>query len=96
MSKRRVVGISHADGGAAPVVVVKGAGEAAEAVLERARQQADTPIVRAPELVDQLYRVPIDAAIGKDLFPVMAALLAHVLTVDSRLVEKKLRGFPGE
>ena len=92
MSKRRVIGISHTDGGAAPVVVVKGAGEAAEAVLERARQQADTPIVRDPALVDQLYRVPVDTAIGKDLFPVMAALLIHVLSVDSKMVEKKFRG----
>jgi type III secretion system FlhB-like substrate exporter len=95
MSKRRVIGISHSDDGAAPRVVVKGAGEAAAAVLERARSQTDTPIVRDPALVDQLYRVPIDTAIGKDLFPVMAALLIHVLSVDSRLVAKKLRGAPG-
>ena len=81
MSRKRVIGVSYTEGGPPPVVVVKGAGEAAEAVLDQA---IDIPIVRDPELVAQLYRVPIDSAIGRDLFPVMAALLAHVLHIDGR------------
>jgi type III secretion system FlhB-like substrate exporter len=82
MSKKRVVGVSCTEGEAAPVVVVKGAGEAAEAVLSQARGRDDLPIVRDPDLVAQLYRVPVDGAVGRDLFPVMAALLAHVLLID--------------
>jgi type III secretion system FlhB-like substrate exporter len=82
MSKKRVVGVSYTEGEAAPVVVVKGAGEAAEAVLSQARGRDDLPIVRDPDLVAQLYRVPVDGAVGRDLFPVMAALLAHVLLID--------------
>lgn len=82
MTKKRVVGVSYTEGGAPPVVVVKGAGDAAEAVLNQARGRDDVPIVRAPDLVAQLYRVPVDGAVGRDLFPVMAALLAHVLLID--------------
>lgn len=81
MSRKRVIGVSYTEGDPAPVVVVKGAGEAAEAVLDQAH---DIPIVRDPQLVAQLYRVPLDGAIGRDLFPVMAALLAHVLHIDGK------------
>jgi len=84
MSRKRVVGVSYTEGGSPPVVVVKGAGEAAQAVLDQARAQDEVPIIRDPELVAQLYRVPVDSAIGRDLFPVMAALLAHVLHVDRK------------
>jgi len=48
------------------------------------KQGHDLPIVRDPELVAQLYRVPVDGAIGRDLFPIMAALLVHVLHIDGK------------
>lgn len=82
MSNKRVVGVSYTEGGAAPTVVVKGSGDAAEAVLSQARVRDDVPIVRDPALVAQLYRVSVDSAIGRDLFPLMAALLAQVLLID--------------
>jgi len=44
----------------------------------------DLPIARDPELVAQLYRVPADGAIARDLFPIMAALLIHVLHIDGK------------
>ena len=83
MSRKRVVGVKYDPDDKAPVVVVKGAGEAADAVLDQAVQQTGLPVVRDAALVDKLYRVPIDAAIGRDLFPVMAALLAHTLFIDA-------------
>ncbi len=86
MATKRVVGVRYEmNGDVAPVVVVKGAGEAAEAVLAEAGRCEDLPIVHDPGLVEQLYRVPVDASIGKELFPVMAALLAHVLFVDGKI-----------
>ena len=42
----------------------------------------ETPIIQASTLVNQLYRVPADESIGKDLFAVMAGILAHVLRID--------------
>ena len=79
----RVVGLSYdiaAD--AAPTVILKGAGAEADAIVARARQLDDVPIVKDPQLVRELYRLPLDAPIGRELFPVMAAVLAHVVRID--------------
>jgi type III secretion system FlhB-like substrate exporter len=83
---QRVVGVSYEMGELAPTVVLKSAGCGADAVLDAARRLPDAPpVVRDAALVDQLYRIPIDAAIGRELFPVMATLLAHVVTLDRHL-----------
>ena len=37
-----------------------------------------------PALLQALYRVPMDAPVSRELFPVMAALIAHVLSVDGK------------
>ena len=89
MERKRVVGLSCDPDQSAPVVVLKGAGEAADALLDEARERDGLPVVRDAALVDQLYRVPIDAAVGRELFPVMAVLLAHVLMVDRKAQETR-------
>jgi flagellar biosynthesis protein len=79
----RVVGVSYdpaAD--APPTVILKGAGAEAEEILARARQLGDVPVVKDPQLVRELYRLPLDAPVGRELFPVMAAVLAHVIRID--------------
>ena len=79
----KVVGLSvDLEAGTAPTVVLKGAGLEAAAIMQAGARE-EVPVVRDPELLKQLYRVPIDAPIGRELFPVMAALIAHVLQVDS-------------
>ena len=78
----RVVGVSYdpaAD--AAPTVILKGAGAEAQEMLARA-QLGDVPVVKDPQLVRELYRVPLDGPIGRELFPVMAAVLAHIVRID--------------
>lgn len=83
MTTRKVVGVSYEiEGTAAPIVMLKGAGPEAQAVLDQARQIGDIPIVKDPDLVRELYRVPMDSPIGRELFPVMATLLAHVIQID--------------
>jgi type III secretion system FlhB-like substrate exporter len=83
---QRVVGVSYEPGELAPVVVLKSAGAGAAAVLDAARHAAEAPaIVRDAALVEQLYRIPIDGDVGRELFPVMATLLAHVVTLDKHL-----------
>ena len=80
---QRVVGVSYELGELAPTVVLKGAGVGAEAVLAAARRESEPPpVVRDAALVDQLYRIPIDAPVGRELFPVLATLLAHVIQLD--------------
>jgi type III secretion system FlhB-like substrate exporter len=90
MSTKRVVGVNCDLEQPAPVVVVKGAGAEADAILAQARA-ADMPVFKDPALVEQLYRVPIDAAVGRELFAVMASLLAHVLTLDRERQESLTR-----
>jgi type III secretion system FlhB-like substrate exporter len=83
---QRVVGLSYELGDLAPVVVLKSAGAGAAAVLDAAKHGADAPpIVRDAALVDQLYRIPIDGEVGRELFPVLATLLAHVVQLDKHL-----------
>lgn len=78
----KVVGLSvDLDAGGAPTVVLKSTGADADALVNAGAREG-VPVVRDPALVQALYRVPIDAPIGRELFPVMAALIAHVLNVD--------------
>jgi type III secretion system FlhB-like substrate exporter len=86
---QRVVGVSYEPGEMAPTVVLKSAGVGAEAVLDAARRSTDAPpVVRDAALVDQLYRIPIDTPVGRELFPVLATLLAHVVHLDRYLQDR--------
>lgn len=91
----KVVGVSCELGDSPPTVILKGAGGEAHALVDRARALGDVPIVKDPQLVDELYRVPLDTPIGRELFPVMAAVLVHVLQVD-KAQQRKLRGSADE
>jgi len=87
----KVVGVSFdPEGNSVPTVVLKAAGADSTEIL-RAADRAEVPIIQNPALVQALYRVPMDAPIGRELFPVMAALIAHVLTVDSSQREGEAR-----
>ena len=80
----RVVGLTYdLEDAALPTVILKGAGAEAQAILQRARHGADVPVIKDPQLVHELYRLPIDAPIGRELFPVMAALLAYIIRFDA-------------
>jgi type III secretion system FlhB-like substrate exporter len=78
----RVVGVSFRAADSVPVAMLKGAGEQAQAVLDGARTGDTVPIVKDSKLVNALYRIPMDTPIGRELFPVMAALIAHVMRID--------------
>jgi type III secretion system FlhB-like substrate exporter len=85
----RVVGVSYELGAVAPTVVLKSSGVGAEAVLDAARRGAEPPpVVRDAALVQQLYRIPMDGEVGRELFPVMATLLAHVICLDRQLDDR--------
>jgi type III secretion system FlhB-like substrate exporter len=94
MADTKVVGVSYDPGDVAPLVMLKAAGADAETLVQQAKLRDDLPVIRDPALVNQLYRVPMDTPIGRELFPVMALLLAHVLRVDRdrQSVERVGRG----
>ncbi|MCD6462089.1 MAG: EscU/YscU/HrcU family type III secretion system export apparatus switch protein [Thermotogae bacterium] len=61
----------------APVVIAKGVGEVAEAIIEIAKEKG-IPIVENPELVEDLFRLEIYSEIPEELYKVVAEVLAFV------------------
>jgi len=82
---KKVVGLKYDPGEGVPQVVVKGSGPAAEEILRRQDAAGSPPIVQDGALATQLYRLPMDAAIGPELFELVAALLAHVFSLEQRI-----------
>jgi type III secretion system FlhB-like substrate exporter len=84
----RVVGIRYRPDEGLPQVILKGVGPLADELLRRRGERRVPPVVRNPSLVDALYRLPVDAQIGPELFHAVAAFLAHVLSVDAKLAQE--------
>lgn len=85
---KKVVGLQYEPGEGLPQVILKGTGKLAEAMLER-RRVGGGQIVRDEQLVSQLYRLPMDAEIGPELFHLVARLLVHVFSVEEKLREER-------
>jgi type III secretion system FlhB-like substrate exporter len=81
----RVVGLAYEPGGDLPQVVLKGVGTVADEIVRRSRYGGGPPVIRDQELLDRLFRLPVDSAITPDLFQVVAIVLAHILVVNRHL-----------
>lgn len=82
----RVVGLSYDESAEQlPTVVLKAAGPATDALLSATLHASGPRLVRDATLLDQLYRLPVDAAIDPALFELVAVLLSHVLAVNERI-----------
>jgi type III secretion system FlhB-like substrate exporter len=81
----KVVGLKYEQGAGLPQVIVKGSGKMAEAILSRRDPVNGPVVVKDAQLLEQLYRLPMDAQIGPELFHLVAALLAHVFAVEQKL-----------
>lgn len=84
---KRVVGLRYRpDEGddALPEVILKGAGPLAEELL-KSRGPHGPAVVKDEALLDALYRLPLDSAIGPELFQAVAALLAHIFAVEGKM-----------
>jgi flagellar biosynthesis protein len=77
----KVVGLAYELGEQVPEVILKGVGAAAEDIV-RAAQHQGVAVIKNAELAEQLFRIPIDCPIGRELFEVVAAILAHVFAVN--------------
>ena len=81
----RVVGLRYEPDEGLPEVILKGAGPLADELL-RARDPWRGPkVVKDEALLDALYKLPLDSAIGPELFQAVATLLAHIFAVDGKL-----------
>lgn len=81
----KVVGLRYEAGKGLPEVVLKGSGPLAEEMVRRRSLHGKPALVSNPELVERLYRLPIDAQIGPELFQLVAIVLAHVFAVEGKL-----------
>jgi flagellar biosynthesis protein len=88
---KRVVGLRYEPGAGLPQVIVKGSGKMAEHILQLGSAQNGPLLVKDKQLLEQLYRLPMDAEIGPELFQLVAALLAHVFAVEQRTKEEQSR-----
>ena len=84
---KKVVGLKYEPGEGVPQVIVKGAGAAAEELLRRRDALDGPPVVEDRALAEQLYRLPMEAPIGPELFELVAALLAHVFSLEQQIAE---------
>lgn len=72
----------------APIVLAKGKGYIAEAILELARR-AGIPAIKEPELVKLLEGVEIGQYIPPEAYPLAAEIIAFIMLLDRRVAEKK-------
>jgi flagellar biosynthesis protein len=79
---RKVVGLKYEPGEGSPQVIVKGSGPASDEILRRAALPGGPPVVDDPGLAEQLYKLPMDARIGPELYELVAMLLAHVFQLE--------------
>jgi flagellar biosynthesis protein len=87
---KKAVALKYSPGAqSAPVVVAKGRGHIAEAILERAREHG-VPVQEDASLVEVLSKLELDQEIPAELYQLVAELLSFVYRSDRRM--KELRG----
>jgi flagellar biosynthesis protein len=89
---KRVVGLRYLPEEGLPQVILKGSGPLAEALLERRDRRVGPHVVRNEALLQSLYRLPLDSAIGPELFRIVAVILAHVFALEHKMTLEKMTG----
>lgn len=82
---KQVVGIKYTPGEGLPRVILKGKGHIADEILRKRNLNNGQSVIRNRDLVKKLYRLPIDAEITRDLYEIVATVLAHVFSVNQKL-----------
>lgn len=82
---KKVVGLKYEASQGAPQVIVKGAGPASDEILRRSQLPGGPPVVEDAVLAEQLYKLPMDAHIGPELYELVAVLLAHVFRLEQQV-----------
>ena len=85
----KVVALQYEEGDGVPRVTMKAIGTEAELALKMNRSGGGVRVVRDKALADQLYRLPIEGEIGRELYGVVARLLVHIFAVEGRMMKGK-------
>lgn len=86
---KKVVGLQYEIGQGLPQVVLKGSGPLAEEILRRRDPVTGPPVIKDEGLLKKLYRLPLDAEIGPELYHLVAILLAHVFALEEKMKGEK-------
>jgi flagellar biosynthesis protein len=85
------VALSYADKRKSPVVVAKGYGDVAEAILQSARESG-LYVHTSPDLVKLLMHVDLDAQIPPQLYVAVAEVLAWLYQLESPAADERAPG----
>ena len=77
----RAIALSYANKDAAPIVVAKGYGAVADAIVQRARDSG-LYVHASPELVNLLMQIDLDAQIPPQLYLAVAEVLAWLYRLE--------------
>jgi len=80
-SRKSVIALSHASPDRAPVIVAKGYGAVADAIVQRARENG-LYVHASPDLVKLLMHVDLDQQIPPQLYLAVAELLAWIYSLE--------------
>jgi flagellar biosynthesis protein len=86
---KKVVGLKYEPGQGPPQVIVKGSGPASDEILRRGALPGGPVVVEDAALAEQLYKLPMDASIGPELYELVAVLLAHVFQLEQNAKGEK-------
>ena len=89
---KRVVGLRYVPEEGLPRVILKGSGALAEALLARRDRHVGPQVVRNEALLQSLYRLPLDSAIGPEMFRIVAVILAHVFALEHKMTLERASG----
>jgi flagellar biosynthesis protein len=80
-NRKKAVAMAYRGEDAAPRVVAKGGGVAAEAIIALA-QESGVYVHQSPELVNLLMQVDLDGEIPQELYGAVAEILAWLYALD--------------
>lgn len=84
---QKVIGLAYTPGEGLPKIVVKGHGRSAEEIVKKRPLNSNIKLIKNKQLVDKLYRLPVDAQISQETFYLVATVLSHVFSVEEKLKE---------
>jgi flagellar biosynthesis protein len=86
---KKAVALKYVPGAqTAPVVVAKGKGSVAEAILEKAKEYG-VPVQEDASLVEVLSKLDLDQEIPPELYQLVAEILSFVYRSDNRMKEMR-------
>ena len=80
---KKVVGLRYKKNEGLPRLILKGSGHFAEDIIDKGNNLKKGPLIIQNEaLATQLYKMSIDTEIKPELFELVAAVLAHLYTIE--------------